>query len=352
MVTLGGGGKLTPAFSAKTTEYTLNINSDIFGIAVVPSVADKATGKITVDGKAAESGAPAIVMPLVGESKVKVAVSAPDGKSTTYTITVSRENIQPVVDKFLKLSFKDPKTGITMGYRLFVPENYDSKKSYPLVLFLHGAGETGSDNQIQLTANQGASVWAKTEEQAKHPSFVLAPQSERDPKADVPNNQFGKIGWTSLMVSGPVISGTATPFEPQPQLVTAYDILQKVIGEYNIDQKRIYVTGMSMGGYGSFAIAIAHPNTFAAMVPICGGGNPAKLATIAKIPMWIFHAEEDPAIPVQMSRDSVKALQAAGGTPQYTEYPKGTFFFPVAHFSWVPTYANTEMRDWLFKQSK
>jgi predicted peptidase len=283
---------------------------------------------------------------------VKVVVSASNGKSTTYTITVTRENIQPVADKFLKLNYADPDTGITMGYRLFVPENYDSTKTYPLVLFLHGAGETGSDNEIQLTANQGAAVWAKPEEQAKHPSFVLAPQSNRDPEADLTKNNFGKIGWTSLMLTGPVVSDTGNPFQPLDQLVTAYDILTKVMGEYSVDPKRVYVTGVSMGGFGTFAIAIAHPDDFAALVPICGGGDPTKLSTIAKIPIWIFHAEEDPAIPVQFSRDSDAALKAAGGTPKYTEYPKGTFFFPIAHFSWVPTYANSEMRDWLFQQSK
>ncbi len=338
LIPIGAGSELTPAFTPEVTEYSLRINSDVSGIEVVPSLPDQSTDKIIVDSNAAESGAAVTVMPAVGTSEVKIVVSAEDGESTTYTIEVGREDIQPVVNKFLSLTFTDPATGVTMGYRLFVPENYDPARSYPLVLFLHGAGERGSDNEIQLTANQGATVWAKPEEQAKHPSFVLAPQSNMD---------GGTLGWTSLMSSG-----RGKPFGPQDQLVTAYDILQKVRGEYNIDQKRIYVTGLSMGGFGTFALAIAHPGEFAALVPVCGGGDPAKLAAISEIPIWIFHAAEDPVVPVEMSRDSVQALEEAGGTPRYTEYPAGTYFFPMAHFSWVSVYANAEMRDWLFQQSK
>ena len=346
LVTIGGGSELVPKFSPDVTEYVLSIISDITSIGVVPSLPNQSTDKITIDGNAAETGATATVMPVVGISEVKIVVSAEDGKSTTYTIAVRREDIQPLVNKFLKITFTDPETGVNMGYRLFVPENYDPTRSYPLVMFLHGAGQTGADNEIQI-ANYEATVWARPEEQFKHPSFVLAPQSNMDPDADKTLNNYGKIGWTSLM-----LYGLDKPFEPEDQLVTAYDILQKVRDEYNIDQKRIYVTGLSMGGFGTFSLAIAHPDEFAALVPISGGGDPAKLATISKIPIWIFHAQEDPTIPVQMSRDSVKALEDAGGTPKYTEYPAGTYFFPTAHYAWIPAYANTEMRDWLFQQSK
>jgi len=346
LVTIGGGSELVPKFSPDVTEYALSIISDITSIGIVPSLPNQSTDKITVDGDAAETGDTAMIMTAVGTSEVKIVVGAEGGKSTTYTIAVSREDIQPLVNKFLKITFTDPATGVNMGYRLFVPENYDPTRSYPLVMFLHGAGQVGNDNEIQI-ANDEATVWARPEEQSKHPSFVLAPQSNMDSSADKALNRYGNIGWTSLM-----FYGLDKPFEPQDQLVTAYDILQKVKGEYNIDRKRIYVTGLSMGGFGTFSLAIAHPDEFAALVPICGGGDPIKLASISKIPIWIFHAQEDPTIPVHMSRDSVKALEDAGGTPKYTEYPASTYFFPTAHFSWVPAYANTEMRDWLFQQSR
>jgi predicted peptidase len=347
LVTIGGGSELVPKFSPDVTEYALSINSDITGIGIIPSLPNQSTDKIIVDGNVTETGATATVTPVViGASVIKIVVSAEGGKNTTYTIAVNREDIQPLVNKFLKITFADPVTGVNMGYRLFVPENYDPTRSYPLVMFLHGAGQVGNDNEIQI-ANDEATVWAKPEEQSTHPSFVLAPQSNMDPSADKAFNRYGNIGWTSLM-----LYGLEKPFEPQDQLATAYDILQKVKSEYNIDQKRIYLTGLSMGGFGTFSLAIAHPDEFAALVPICGGGDPAKLASISKIPIWIFHAQEDPVIPVHMSQDSVKALEDAGGAPKYTEYPAGTYFFPSAHYSWVPAYANTEMRDWLFQQSK
>jgi predicted peptidase len=346
-VTAGGGSELAPAFSPDVTEYSLRIHSDITEFSVVPSLPDKSISQISVDGNVVKAGATVPVTPAVGESKITIVVSAKDGQSTTYVISVSREDIQPVLDKFLKLSFTDPATGVSMGYRLFVPENYDQSHSYPLVMFLHGAGEVGSDNEAQLTANQGASVWAKPEEQARHPSFVLAPQSNMYSKVETASGNYGTTGWTSLM-----LYGLDKPFDPLDQLVTAYDILQKVRGEYQIDPTRIYLTGVSMGGFGTFALAIEHPDEFAALVPVCSGGNPDRLATIAKIPIWVFHAAEDPIVPVQMSQVSVKALEAAGGTPKYTEYPLGTYFYPTAHFSWVPTYANAEMWDWLFQQTK
>jgi predicted peptidase len=253
-------------------------------------------------------------------------------------VDVERGDIRPVVDKFRNLSYSDPATGETMGYRLFVPDNYDATRSYPMVLFLHGAGERGSDNEAQLTANRGATIWATPEEQAKHPAFVLAPQCPFDSRTQ---------GWTSLSTHG-----QNDPFKPQKELATAYDILAKVKGEFNIDRTRIYVTGVSMGGFGAYTIAIAHPNDFAAIVPICGGGDPAGLAAIAKVPIWIFHAASDPTVRAGYSRNSVAALKKAGGHPRYTEYPAGTYFYPTAHYSWTTTYANGEMRDWLFEQSR
>jgi predicted peptidase len=347
LVTAGGGSALTPAFSPDVSEYSLDIESDMAEFSLVPSLPAHSTSQITLDGRAVKAGTEVPVTPAVGTSKVTIVVNAQDGQSTTYVITVSRENIQPVVDKFLKLRFSDSATGVSMGYRLFVPENYDPSRSYPLVMFLHGAGEVGSDNEKQLTANQGASVWAKPEEQARHPSFVLAPQSNSYYTADPASGNSEPTGWTSLM-----IYGLDRPFDPLNQLVTAYDILQKVTGEYSIDPKRIYLTGVSMGGFGTFALAIEHPDEFAALVPVCGGGDPGRLAGIARTPIWVFHAAEDPIVPVQLSQVSVKALEAAGGSPKYTEYPAGTYFYPTAHFAWVPTYANAQMRAWLFQQTK
>ena len=314
------GGELTPAFTPNLTDYSINVDSDISAVGIVPAVADPETETIAVAGNSASSGKPNTVGVGVGSSRIAIEVSAADGSpSTTYTVTVERADMTPLVDKFRKLSYTDPATGETMGYRLFVPDNYDSARSYPLVLLLHGAGERGTDNEAQLTANQGATIWATPEEQAKHPAFVLAPQSGGSPKTQ---------GWTSLATHG-----QPDPFRPQKELVTAYDILEKVKGEFNIDRGRIYVTGMSMGGFGAYAIAIAHPDEFAAIVPVCGGGDPAGLAKIAKTPIWDFHAAKDPTVGVGFSRNSIAALKRAGGHPRYTEYPAAAYFYPTAHFS-------------------
>ena len=333
-----GTGTLAPAFTPERTRYTFAVDSDIGEVGLVPTATVPDRVSLSVNGAAVGSGQRTMVSVPVGRSNVVIEVAAADGSGATdYVLDVERRDMRPIVDMFQKLSFSDPATGESMGYRLFVPNGYDASKAYPLVLFLHGAGERGTDNEVQLTASEGAKIWATPEEQAKHPAFVLAPQSPGSPAT---------LGWTSI-----ARRGQAAPFDPQKELGTGYDILQKVKGEYHIDAKRIYVTGVSQGGFGTFAIAIAHPSEFAALVPICGGGDPKKLATIAKLPIWIFHAAKDPTVGVGFSRNSVAALKRAGGDPKYTEYAADTYFTPTAHSSWTSAYATVEMRDWLFGQS-
>jgi len=229
-----------------------------------------------------------------------------------------------------------------MAYGLFVPDNYDPSQSYPLVFFLHGNGERGSDGKLHLTGNEGATVWAKPELQAKHPAFVLAPQSPiQNPDKDG-NNRDGV--WTNP---------GDNPYTPTKNLDTAYHILQKVMSEYKIDNDRIYSTGISMGGFGTWAINIQHPDLFAAMVPVAAYGDPVGAGQVlANKPIWQFTAEADPVIAVDLVRATIKGVRDAGGNPKYTEYPKSAFFFPVAHFSWVPAYADAEMKEWMFAQSK
>lgn len=337
----GAGGSLQPAFAPETTEYTLDVAGDVTGLALVPALPAGSSAKVTVNGNKAKPGAPVVVAPAVGESRVEIAVSGQEGAKTTYAVTVRREDLAPLLAGFQRFTYTDPISGITMGYRLFVPEDYTPSKSYPLVVFLHGAGQTGSDNEAQLTVSQGAAVWARPEEQAKRSCLVLAPQAPAAPS--------GRSGWTRVMAVGPGRSGQ---FEPQAQLTAAYGVLRKVMLEYTVDPKRVYLTGISMGGYGAFAMAIEHPETFAAVVPIAGGGDPDKLKAVAQLPMWIFHAEEDPVIPAKLSRESVKALRAAGGSPRYTEVPRGTFLHPDAHGVWGAAYGNPELREWVFAQAR
>jgi predicted esterase len=344
--TAGGIGSLNPAFFEGAFDYTVDVQSDIKEVAVIPRIKTGSAVSMILNGESASFGVPRMLTLAVGDNPVRVEVKDRSGRSAVYTVTIKREDIKPVVDSFKKKTYHDPATGVTMGYRLFVPEGYDSTRSYPLVVFLHGAGESGSDNELQLTANQGATVWAKPREQARHPCFVLAPQNPKDPEATSPDD-FGRMGWTTLMQWG-----FAEPFKPEPALETAFTVLRQVMADYNVDRNRVYATGLSMGCFGVFAMNVSHPDTFAAIVGIAGGLDPAKAAVLANKPIWVFHASEDPIVDVRFSRDTVRALKEAGGKPRYTEYGKEVFIAPTAHQSWVPAYASSEMRDWLFEQSK
>lgn len=257
-------------------------------------------------------------------------------KGKTYsdvaTFTYSFESRPSLASKFLSFTYK------TMPYRLYVPENYNPTKSYPLVLFLHGGGERGNDNEKQLIANDGAVIWAAPENQAKHPAFVLAPQARNVPSG----------GFTVTRDSDNNIN-LSKVFEVSEDLKIAYEVLQHVRNKYNIDSNRLYSTGLSQGGFGTFNINLEHPDLFAAMVPIAGGADPAKAHLLTYKPIWAFHGEDDSVIPVLYSRNIINAIKYAGGNPIYTEYPEEMKY---DHASWVPAYENEEMIEWVFQQVK
>lgn len=256
------------------------------------------------------------------------------GNTSSKVVTFNYKfvNRKDIADKFLEFEYNN------MPYRLYIPENYDPSVSYPLVLFLHGGGERGSDNQKQLLANDGAIIWAAPENQSKNPAFVLAPQAR--------NQHDGGFGVTRNSNN---IVDLARVFEFSEDLGKAYNILQKVINDYNIDQNRLYSTGLSQGGYGTFNLNIAYPNLFAAMVPIAGGGNPESVLVLKDKPIWAFHAEDDAVIPVSHTRNAIEVIKEAGGNPIYTEYPAELGY---NHGSWVPAYNNKDMIDWMFRQVK
>ncbi|MEH7462328.1 PHB depolymerase family esterase [Bacillus thuringiensis] len=248
--------------------------------------------------------------------------------------------VTPVVDDFKKGVYQDA-SGSKMQYRLFEPKKEPNKK-YPLVLFLHGSGERGNDNYMQVVGNEGAAVWANPEQQKKNPAYVLAPQVKAAEKLTA--------YWTE-----------------EPNYTTMFNLLKETIDKYDVDKNRIYVVGMSNGGIGTWNIIKKNPNLFAAAVPICGIGDfngnnlvgeyePLKDASVFKeikdMPIWIFHAEDDPLVDVRYSRDAVNAIKELGGSSiKYTEYPKGTVK-PMGHFSWIPALQDKEMINWLFNQSK
>jgi predicted peptidase len=216
-----------------------------------------------------------------------------------------------------------------LKYRLLKPDNYDPKKQYPLVVLLHGAGERGDDNTAQLV--HGVAEFASEENRAKYPCFLVAPQCPRDMK-------WADVDWGAAAHTLP-----KEPSEPGRMVLQLIPVLEK---EYGIDPKRIYLTGLSMGGYGTWDLLARKPDQFAAAVPICGGGDEKTAATIAKVPVWVFHGAKDNAVKVERSRNMIEALKKAGGSPKYTEYTD------VAHDSWVRAYKDAEMMKWLFAQKR
>src|SRR6266550_3417101 len=211
---------------------------------------------------------------------------------------------------FLNLVYKDA-DGKEAKYILFVPHDYKGDKAYPLILFLHGAGETGTDGEKQ--AKVGLEPAIKKHEKT-FPFLAVFPQSlKRTWQAD---SEDGK---------------------------RAVAMLDEVEKNYKVDAKRVYLTGLSMGGFGTWSFAAKYPERWAAIVPICGGGNTEKAEKIKDIPCWCFHGDADTAVPVKRSRDMIAALKVAGGQPKYDEFPG------VGHNSWDKAYGNQELYDWLLQ---
>lgn len=234
-----------------------------------------------------------------------------------------------------KQVFKNDK-GETLLYRIFVPEKIAPDKKLPLILFLHGAGERGDDNEAQLK-HYGVLRFISDEVLAKDPCILVAPQCPKDDKW-VPA-YFG----LKRKLDPPKIETPGGPSRPMRLVMELLDSLDK---QLPIDPDRRYVTGLSMGGFGSYDLCVRRPDYFAAAVPICGGAKTEYAAKIAHIPMWIFHGGADPVVPVELSRNFVEALKKVGVNPRYTEYPG------VGHDSWTNAYREPELVDWLLSQKR
>lgn len=252
----------------------------------------------------------------------------------------SGSEVNAVTDSFKAQTYSS-ETGSKIDYRIYEPKTETGKK-YPLVIFLHGNGERGSNGVTQLLGNAGATVWASAENQAKNPCFVLAPQNP-------------------LVLSGKWLEKSV--YE------TTLELIKSVISNPLIDTNRIYITGVSMGGFGTWGFIQRNPDLFAAALPVCGAGDLTKVEVIKNQAIWAFHAADDPVVKVtgeiglympefmmNGTRDMVDALKALGSTKvKYTEYEAGYVAMPLApmaHFSWVPAYGTQEAIDWMFKQSK
>ena len=215
--------------------------------------------------------------------------------------------------------------GGNLPYVVMKPSNWDAKKKYPLLIFLHGSGERGDDNQNQLKWGREWMEKAVTEYQA----IVVAPQCPGDCR-------WVEVDW-----------GLPThdmPKEMSKPMRLLFEALPGIEKDFAVDPARRAIGGLSMGGYGAWDALSRKPTYFAAGIVICGGADEQQAKALAKIPVWIFHGDADGTVPVIRARNIVAALKKAGGKPKYTEYPG------VDHFSWVPAFTEPDLLKWLFQQ--
>ncbi len=217
--------------------------------------------------------------------------------------------------------------GATLPYRLLIPEGYQPGQKYPLVVFLHGAGERGADNRAQLV--HGAPLFLQPEVRAKFPCFVVAPQCPE-------GKRWVEIDWSA--------ESGVQPAQPSDPLGLVVELLLNLPRQYSIDSQRVYATGLSMGGFGTWDLITRYPGRFAAAVPICGGGDDQVAAKAVKTPIWAFHSSDDSVVKVTRTRAMIDALRKAGAQPRYTEYTG------LGHNSWGKAYAEPELLPWLFSQ--
>jgi len=215
----------------------------------------------------------------------------------------------PLGQQSAQMLEKEVTKTIRTQYLLYLTEKYTEQKKWPLMLFLHGAGERG--DSLDLVKVHGP---PKLIDNSKlFPFIILSPQC--------PNDQWWSVEVLDVL-------------------------LDDICKRYRVDEDHIYVTGLSMGGYGTWALAIEYPSRFAAIAPICGGGNPLKAKYIKDLPAWVFHGAKDQVVPVKSSQEMVDALKEAGGNVQFTVYPE------AGHDSWTETYDNPELYEWFLKHHR
>lgn len=206
--------------------------------------------------------------------------------------------------------------GTPTKYVVYVPKEYRSGTPHPAILFLHGAGETGTDGRKQTAVGLGPAI---RQAPAAWNFIVLFPQA-------------------------PPTGAVRERWMAHEELVLA--ILEAARKEYSIDETRLYATGLSMGGFGTWRLAAKHPKLFAAIAPICGGGDPAEAARLKDVPIWAFHGDQDKAVPHTLSVQMVEAVKAAGGNPKLTIYPG------VGHNSWDKAYREENLAEWFLRHRR
>lgn len=242
---------------------------------------------------------------------------------------------QSAVDGLLARTYVDPH-GAKMPYRLFIPREYDPSRSYPLIVFLHGGAGNGADNLQQIIGGNtnGSHMWIRDDVQREHPAFVVAPQA----------------------LDGETWGGPEAP-ELSPAASMMIEIVENLQHEFNIDKSRLYLTGQSLGGFGTWDVIIRRPDLFAAAVPLCGSGivkefpfrtvyAPTDFKRIKEVPIWVFQGADDADVPPEGPRQTVAALRSIGSKVRYTEYPG------VGHRVWEHAYVDPALVAWIFAQHR
>ena len=220
--------------------------------------------------------------------------------------------------------------GKTLLYRVLKPAKIEAGKKYPLVLFLHGAGERGDNNTAQLV--HGSALFTKKENREKYPCYVIFPQCPNGKK-------WVEVDWSSKK---PHVS----PKEPSESMRLTRLLLDQYLKDHPVDADRIYVMGLSMGGFGTWDFMQRYPDVVAAAAPICGGADDSTAPRIKHIPIWAFHGSEDSAVWPERSRSMVEELKKVKGNVRYSEYAK------VGHDSWNRAFAEPELLPWMFAQQR
>ncbi len=222
-----------------------------------------------------------------------------------------------------------------LSYRILKPKKIKESEKYPLVLFLHGAGERGDDNQKQLV--HGSKLFLDSKNRKEFPCFAVFPQCKKE------------TYWSNAEIdrsSNPIALKFQNGGEPTLAMDVVMELLSELLENPQVDKDRVYVIGLSMGGMGTLEIISRMPNTFAAAIPICGGGNLEATENYKHVPLWVIHGAKDDVVKPQLSVDIVNTLLNKGA------YPKFTLYDYANHNSWDPAFAEPELLKWLFSHSK
>ncbi len=222
-----------------------------------------------------------------------------------------------------------------LPYRILLPKAFDADKKYPLILFLHGSGERGNDNEKQLT--HGAELFIRDSIREQFPAIVVFPQCAE------------KSTWARIEVQGEWSNRTFTFFkkgQPTQEMLLLEGLIKELMETYNIKKNQMLVGGLSMGGFGTFELVNRNPRMFSAAFPICGGANPKIAGRLTKTDWWVFHGGADDVVPPKYSTEMVEALKAKRAKVRYSLYPA------VKHNSWDYTFKEPELLPWLFSKSR